>query len=52
MGKKTEGYSKGQEMLFCSFCGKTQSEVKNLFAGPTAYIYDECIALCRSIVEE
>jgi len=52
MGKKTEGYSKGQEMLFCSFCGKTQSEVKKLVAGPTAYICDECIELCRSIVEE
>jgi len=52
MGRKTEGYSKGQEMLFCSFCGKTQSEVKKLVAGPTAYICDECIELCRCIVEE
>jgi ATP-dependent Clp protease ATP-binding subunit ClpX len=52
MGRKTEGYSKGQEMLFCSFCGKTQSEVKKLVAGPTAYICDECIELCRNIVEE
>jgi len=52
MGRKTDGYSKGQEMLFCSFCGKTQSEVKKLVAGPTAYICDECIELCRCIVEE
>ncbi len=52
MGRKTDGYSKGQEMLFCSFCGKTQSEVKKLVAGPTAYICDECIELCRTIVEE
>jgi len=42
----------GQGMLFCSFCGKMQSEVRKLVAGPTAYICDECIELCRSIVEE
>ena len=41
-----------QELLFCSFCGKTQDEVKKLVAGPTAYICDECIELCRCIVEE
>jgi ATP-dependent Clp protease ATP-binding subunit ClpX len=52
MGRKSDNYSKGQEMLFCSFCGKTQSEVKKLVAGPTAYICDECIELCRCIVEE
>jgi len=39
-------------MLFCSFCGKNQNEVRKLVAGPTAYICDECIELCRSIVEE
>jgi len=39
-------------MLFCSFCGKNQNEVSKLVAGPTAYICDECIELCRSIVEE
>ncbi|MBP7017099.1 MAG: ATP-dependent Clp protease ATP-binding subunit ClpX [Smithella sp.] len=39
-------------MLFCSFCGKMQSEVRKLVAGPTAYICDECIELCRYIVEE
>ncbi|MEI6610705.1 MAG: ATP-dependent Clp protease ATP-binding subunit ClpX [Deltaproteobacteria bacterium] len=42
----------GQGMLFCSFCGKMQSEVRKLVAGPTAYICDECIELCRCIVEE
>jgi ATP-dependent Clp protease ATP-binding subunit ClpX len=41
-----------QGMLFCSFCGKTQSEVRKLVAGPTAYICDECIELCRYIIEE
>ena len=39
-------------MLYCSFCGKNQNEVKKLVAGPTAYICDECIELCRCIVEE
>lgn len=52
MGRKTADYNRGQEMLFCSFCGKTQNEVKKLVAGPTAYICDECIELCRCIVEE
>ena len=41
-----------KELLFCSFCGKTQDEVKKLVAGPSAYICDECIELCRHIVEE
>lgn len=41
-----------QGILFCSFCGKTQSEVRKLVAGPTAYICDECIELCRYIIEE
>ncbi len=39
-------------LLFCSFCGKTQNEVKKLVAGPSAYICDECIELCKCIVEE
>ena len=39
-------------MLYCSFCGKNQNEVRKLVAGPTAYICDECIELCRSIVHE
>jgi ATP-dependent Clp protease ATP-binding subunit ClpX len=42
----------GQGMLFCSFCGKMQSEVRKLVAGPTAYICDECIELCRCIIDE
>jgi ATP-dependent Clp protease ATP-binding subunit ClpX len=43
---------RGRGLLFCSFCGKNQNEVKKLVAGPTAYICDECIELCRCIVEE
>jgi len=50
MGKISDDNVKG--LLFCSFCGKTQDEVKKLVAGPSAYICDECIELCRHIVEE
>lgn len=38
--------------LRCSFCGKTQEEVKKLIAGPTVFICDECIELCSNIIEE
>jgi len=50
--KKSKDNRSGQGTLFCSFCGKMQSEVKKLVAGPTAYICDECIELCRCIIEE
>ncbi len=36
--------------LSCSFCGKSQREVKKLIAGPTVYICDECIELCNDII--
>jgi len=39
-------------MLRCSFCGKSQDEVRKLIAGPTVYICDECIELCNDIIEE
>ena len=38
--------------LFCSFCGKSQKEVKKLVAGPSVFICEECIALCSDIVAE
>jgi ATP-dependent Clp protease ATP-binding subunit ClpX len=38
--------------LRCSFCGKTQREVRKLIAGPSVYICDECVALCKEIIEE
>lgn len=40
------------DMLRCSFCGKSQTEVKRLIAGPTVYICDECIDLCNDIILE
>ncbi|HUS66592.1 MAG TPA: ATP-dependent Clp protease ATP-binding subunit ClpX [Kofleriaceae bacterium] len=42
----------GQTNLTCSFCGKSQKEVKKLIAGPTVYICDECIGLCNDIIAE
>src|ERR1700739_1108881 len=44
------GDEKGQ--LKCSFCGKTQEQVRKLVAGPGVYICDECIELCNEIIEE
>jgi ATP-dependent Clp protease ATP-binding subunit ClpX len=41
-----------QPSLSCSFCGKSQKEVKKLIAGPTVYICDECIGLCNDIIAE
>ncbi|HOI73974.1 MAG TPA: ATP-dependent Clp protease ATP-binding subunit ClpX [Syntrophales bacterium] len=52
MARKGRDVHGGPGMLYCSFCGKSQNEVRKLVAGPTAYICDECIELCRCIVEE
>ena len=38
--------------LKCSFCGKTQEQVKKLIAGPDVYICDECVELCNEILDE
>jgi ATP-dependent Clp protease ATP-binding subunit ClpX len=46
---KTSG---GSEQLLCSFCGKSQRQVKKLIAGPGVYICDECIDLCNEIIDE
>ena len=42
----------GEKLLYCSFCGKSQHEVKKLIAGPSVFICDECIDLCHEIVRE
>jgi ATP-dependent Clp protease ATP-binding subunit ClpX len=42
----------GSDLLKCSFCGKSQKQVKRLIAGPAVYICDECIDLCNEIIEE
>ena len=41
-----------KKQLKCSFCGKTQDQVRRLIAGPNVYICDECVGLCGEILEE
>jgi len=48
MTSKTEG----EKLLYCSFCGKSQHEVKKLIAGPSVFICDECVDLCNDIIRE
>jgi len=50
MTKLTGGDSKST--LYCSFCGKSQHEVRKLIAGPTVFICDECVELCNDIIRE
>jgi len=44
--------SNGEKILYCSFCGKSQHEVKKLIAGPSVFICDECIELCNDIIRD
>jgi len=46
------GSTDGNDQLLCSFCGKSQRQVKKLIAGPGVYICDECIDLCNEIIDE
>jgi ClpX C4-type zinc finger len=50
MSKVGSGESKNT--LYCSFCGKSQHEVRKLIAGPTVFICDECVELCMDIIRE
>jgi hypothetical protein len=48
----TTSSSSSDKTLYCSFCGKSQHEVKKLIAGPSVFICDECIDLCTDIIQE
>ena len=48
----TEKKSAGEKLLYCSFCGKSQHEVRKLIAGPSVFICDECIELCNDIIRD
>ena len=50
MAEKKSGSS--EKLLYCSFCGKSQHEVKKLIAGPSVFICDECIELCNDIIRD
>ena len=52
MSDKTTNSSDGGKLLYCSFCGKSQHEVRKLIAGPSVFICDECVDLCNDIIRE
>src|SRR5210317_816681 len=52
MTDRKNGKSDGDRLLYCSFCGKSQHEVRKLIAGPSVFICDECVELCNDIIRE
>ena len=52
MSDKDNENNNGEKLLFCTFCGKNQNEVRKLIAGPSVYICNECIDLCNDIIKE
>ena len=49
---KDKGSKDDEKLLYCSFCGKSQEEVKKLIAGPSVYVCDECVELCNDIIRD
>ena len=49
---RTSNGNDSEKLLYCSFCGKSQHEVKKLIAGPSVYVCDECVELCNDIILE
>ncbi|MDH5299917.1 MAG: ATP-dependent Clp protease ATP-binding subunit ClpX [Gammaproteobacteria bacterium] len=47
-----KGGNSGDKLLYCSFCGKSQHEVRKLIAGPSVFVCDECVELCNDIIRE
>ena len=52
MAKEKNSHNGDNQILYCSFCGKSQHEVRKLIAGPSVFVCDECIELCNSIIED
>ncbi len=52
MSDETRGKNDEGKLLYCSFCGKSQHEVRKLIAGPSVFICDECVELCNDIIRE
>ncbi len=52
MSDETRGKNEDGKLLYCSFCGKSQHEVRKLIAGPSVFICDECVELCNDIIRE
>lgn len=52
MSDETTGKGGDSKLLYCSFCGKSQDEVRKLIAGPSVFVCDECVDLCNDIIRE
>jgi len=52
MTDESRGKSEEGKLLYCSFCGKSQHEVRKLIAGPSVFVCDECVELCNDIIRE
>ena len=52
MSDDSRGKNEDGKLLYCSFCGKSQHEVRKLIAGPSVFICDECVELCNDIIRE
>jgi ATP-dependent Clp protease ATP-binding subunit ClpX len=52
MSEDKHGKDSGGKLLYCSFCGKSQHEVRKLIAGPAVFVCDECVELCNDIIRE
>jgi ATP-dependent Clp protease ATP-binding subunit ClpX len=52
MSRDRSDRSDDDKLLYCSFCGKSQHEVRKLIAGPNVFICDECVELCNDIIRE
>lgn len=52
MSKSSSSSGESKNTLYCSFCGKSQHEVRKLIAGPNVFICNECVELCMDIIRE
>src|ERR1700674_4040164 len=52
MSEDARGRHDDGKLLYCSFCGKSQHEVRKLIAGPSVFVCDECVELCNDIIRE
>ena len=52
MSEDSRGKSDDGKLLYCSFCGKSQHEVRKVIAGPSVFVCDECVELCNDIIRE
>lgn len=51
-GRERRESMRGDELLLCSFCGKSQADVEQIICGPAVYICNECVELCQEIIDD